>query len=346
MMSSRPTPEPLVVRWRRRAITIPGYAAIAVSSVGLLPLTLSLALLTDLALRNRFALTRAVAMLAWYFAMETVGLAAAGVLWLLAPWLGPRFDDANFRLQCWWARALFGGACRLFAMRIDVEGADVLLPGPILLLMRHASVADTLLPAVLVSSRTGLRLRYVMKRELLWDPCLDVVGQRLPNAFVRRGTRDAAQTDAVRRLAEDLGPDDGVQLYPEGTRWTPERRRAVIDRLARSADPKLLELAQALQWLLPPRLGGVLALLEAAPRADVVFAVHTGFEGVRTLPDVWKGTLVGSRIRVRFERIPAAEIPTDREARIEWILAHWARLDTWLEAQALLSSRGARTHDA
>lgn len=339
MMRAVSTPEPFSARWRRRAITIPGYVAVAVLFAFSLPLLIPLALIADLTLGNRLALTRTAAMLAWYFAMEAVGLTAAAGVWLFRPWLGARYDRANFLLQCLWARALFGGASRLFSMRVDVEGADALLPGPILLLMRHASVADTLLPAVLVSSRTGLRLRYVMKRELLWDPCLDVVGQRLPNAFVRRGTRDAAQTEAVRALAENLGPDEGVQLYPEGTRWTPERRRAVIDRLARSADPKLVERAQALQWLLPPRLGGVLALLEAAPEADVVFAVHTGFEGVRTLTDVWKGTLVGTRVQVRFERIPAADIPTEREARIEWILDHWARLDAWLEARAALSAR-------
>jgi 1-acyl-sn-glycerol-3-phosphate acyltransferase len=170
-----------------------------------------------------------------------------------------------------------------------------------------------------------------MKRELLWDPCLDVVGQRLPNAFVRRGTGDAAETALVRALATDLGPDEGVLLYPEGTRWTPARRRAVIDRLARSAEPKLLERAQALQWLLPPRLGGVLALLEAAPAADIVLGVHTGFEGVRSLADVWNGALVGRRIRVRFERVPAAAIPDTREGRIDWIFEQWSRLDAWLE---------------
>ncbi len=346
MTPIRPHRESVSARWRRRALTIPGYLVIAAAFGVLLPLLIPLALVADVALRNRLALTRTVAMLAWYFAMEAVGLVAAAGVWLLRPFLGTRYDHANFSLQCLWARALFGGARWLFGMRVDIEGADVLLPGPILLLMRHASVADTLLPAVLVSSRTGLRLRYVMKRELLWDPCLDVVGQRLPNAFVRRGTRDAAQTEAVRALGESLGPDEGVQLYPEGTRWTPERRRAVIDRLARSADPKLLERAQALQWLLPPRLGGVLALLEAAPEADVVFAVHTGFEGVRTLPDVWKGTLVGTRVQVRFERIRAADIPTEREARIDWILDHWARLDVWLEEHAALLPHSATSRSA
>ena len=335
------TPESFAARWGRRALTIPGYALLAALTIGLLPLLLPVALAIDLARGTPWALARTVLFLPWYFALETLGLASAGALWLLRPLAGARYEHWNFRLQCLWARLLFGGACRLFGMRLEVAGEAALAGGPTLLLMRHASVADTLLPAVLVSSRTGRRLRYVMKRELLWDPCLDVVGQRLRNAFVRRGTRDAAETELVRALARELGPDEGVLLYPEGTRWTPARRRAVIDKLARSADPKLLERAHALQWLLPPRLGGVLALLEGAPEADVVFAVHTGFEGVRTLADVWNGALVGTRVQIRFERIPAAEIPTDREDRIDWILDHWARLDAWLEAHVAQGARPA-----
>lgn len=205
-----------------------------------------------------FALARAVLVVSWYLWMEALGVLAAGALWLARPWLGAeRFERASFRLQCRWASALFGGARRLLGMRVETSGEEALGPGPILLLLRHASVADTLLPAALVSSRTGRRLRYVMKRELLWDPCLDVVGQRLPNAFVRRGTGDAAETARVRELARDLGPDEGVLLYPEGTRWTPARRRgpgfagvaALAFALAPAPGPRgALLLAMAAAW--------------------------------------------------------------------------------------------------
>ena len=48
-------------------------------------------------------------------------------------------------------------------------------------------MGDTVLPVVFFALPTGVRLRYVLKRELLFDPCLDIVGQRLPNYFARRG---------------------------------------------------------------------------------------------------------------------------------------------------------------
>lgn len=329
------TPESFAARWSRRALTIPAYLVLALASLALLPLLLPLSLAVDLARRAPLPLARTALVLPWYFVLEALGLLAALALWLARPLLGPaRFTRANFRLQCLWTGALFAGACRLFGLRVEVTGQEALGPGAILLFLRHASVADTLLPAVLVSGRTGRRLRYVMKRELLWDPCLDVVGQRLPNAFVRRGTGDAAETDLVRALAEDLQADEGVMLYPEGTRWTPARRRAVLDRLARSSDPGLLARAQQLHWLLPPRLGGVLTLLDAAPAADVVIGVHTGFEEVRSLTDLWNGALVGRRIQVRFERVAAAAIPAARAARVEWLYDQWSRLDAWLESHA------------
>src|SRR4030095_7187674 len=80
---------------------------------------------------------------------------------------------------------------------------------------------DTLLPAVFASDPHRLRLGNVMKRELLWDPCLDVVGQRTRNAFVRRGSAERDKELALlRQLAAAAGEKDGVLLFPEGTRFS------------------------------------------------------------------------------------------------------------------------------
>jgi 1-acyl-sn-glycerol-3-phosphate acyltransferase len=328
-------PETRLARLGRRSVTIPAYLGLTGLALAALPVMLPLAAAVDLARASRFALSRTTLMVCAYLAMESAGIAAAAAAWLARPLAGPRYAAWNFRLQCLWGSGLFAAARRLYGLRLEEAGAEALAePAPILLLLRHASVADTLLPAVLVSSRTGRRLRYVMKRELLWDPCLDLVGQRLPNAFVRRGTGDAAETALVHRLALGLGPDEGVLLYPEGTRFTPQRRRRALDRIARSADAKLLERASSLQWLLPPRLGGVLALLDAAPGTDVVFGVHTGLEGVRSVADVAAGALIGRRIQVEFRRVSAGSIPASREQRIEWLYDQWAQLDAWLETRA------------
>jgi 1-acyl-sn-glycerol-3-phosphate acyltransferase len=328
------TDETALARIARRLVTIPLYVALAALAVALAPLWLPALALHDALRSNRWSGVRSALALTHYLIGEALGLAVSALLVPLA-WVAPeRAAEANFRLQCWWARWLFGGAARIFELAIEARNIELLRAGPALVLMRHASVIDTLLPAAIVSSRTGLRLRYVMKRELLWDPCLDVVGQRLPNAFVRRGRGGAEEEIArVRELARDLGPRDGVLLYPEGTRFTPARREQALARLAATSDPKLVERAHALRHVLPPRLGGALALLESAPGADVVIGAHTGLESLRTLNQLWSGALVGQRIELEFWRIAAADVPRAREERIEWIYDQWQRVDAWLAAR-------------
>ena len=329
------TDETALARWARRAITIPGYAIGAAFAIATLPLSVPLVLIHDAARRNRWSGVRSLLALTHYLLGEALGIAASGILWLAARVAPSRAIEWNFRLQCWWASWLYGGTRLLYGLQMRVRGEAAVRDGPLLFLMRHASVIDTLLPAVLVSSRTGVQLRYVMKRELLWDPCLDIVGQRMRNVFVRRGQGGSeAEIARVREVARDLGPREGVVLFPEGTRFTPRKRQQLLSRLAESAEPKLVERSRALQHVLPPRLGGVLALLEEAPGVDVVFCAHTGFESLRTLNDLWNGELVGRVIDVEFWRVPAATIPAGRAGRVDWLFDQWERVDAWLEAHA------------
>jgi 1-acyl-sn-glycerol-3-phosphate acyltransferase len=321
---------------RRRSLTVPGYLAAWLLWLAATPLWLPLAALLDLARASRGAALRGGAMLACYLTCEAVGLLLAGALWLWRAGAGmdrSRWAELHFRLEAVWGTALFRAATGLYGMCVEVEGeaeAD-LSRGPCLLLLRHASTADTLLAAALVSRPHGLRLRYVLKRELLWDPCLDVVGNRLPNVFVDRSSEDtAAEVRRVQDLGRGLGPRDGVLIYPEGTRFSAAKRRRALERLGRGGDAAALAYAESLTSVLPPRPGGTLALLEAAPGADVVVCAHSGFEGTASLADVWRGALVGRRVRVRFRRIPRSRIPSPREARSAWLRDVWREVDAWV----------------
>ena len=171
-----------------------------------------------------------------------------------------------------------------------------------------------------------------MKRELLWDPCLDVVGQRLPNVFVRRGSTDAAREVAqIARLAEDIGRGEGVLIYPEGTRFTPAKRARALAGL--QSAPERFARAAALQHVLPPRLGGPQALLEAHPDVDVLLVAHVGFDAVTTFNDMWNGALVRRAVRVCFRRVPYADVPRTRGDRIRWLDEQWTWVDAWIGAQ-------------
>jgi len=320
-------------RLLRRTGTVGAYALALVALTALAPALLALCLVADVAGRTRFALSRMLLMVLVYLAYELAGVAVALALWLRGGG-EERFLDGNYRLQWWWAGGLFDATRALFGLRVEVTGAAAVAPGPVLVFARHASVADTLLAAALLSRPHGVRLRYVLKRELLWDPCLDIVGHRLPNAFVRRGSRDTAgDVAAVRGLAEGLGERDGVLIFPEGTRATPTLRARAIERLEASPTtlPEQVKRARRLAHLLPPRLEGALALLDAAPQADVVFLAHTGFDRVRSLADLRRGELVGQRVRVHLWRCPRAEVPDDREGRERWLTAQWEAMDAWVD---------------
>lgn len=327
----------LSARWARRILVVGLYAVAWTILVGALPLLLPGALLFDAAGGRRGAATRMLGFALGYLSFELLGLAGALGVWVpygLGLVSRPRFETWNFRLQCRWARVLFGTARRLYRVRLEVLGQDRVLPGPLLVLARHASLIDTLLPAAVLSAPLGLRLRYVLKSELLWDPCLDVVGHRLPNAFVRRdGVQSGPEIESVRGLTRDLGESDGVLIFPEGTRFTPTKRERAIGRLQASRRPELAARARELRHVLPPRLGGILALLDAAPRADVLLFAHRGLEGLTRPRHFWSGKLLDRTVEVVLWRIPAEAIPTEEDERIDWLYAQWARLDAWVGAR-------------
>jgi len=187
---------------------------------------------------------------------------------------------------------------------------------------------------VFVTDPHSLRLGHVMKRELLWDPCLDIVGQRTRNAFVRRGSGERDREIALlRQLAAAVGERDGVLLFPEGTRFSSAKRDRVLAHLAATEQHARLERARRLQHVLPPRRSGVLALLETRPDVDAVFLAQIGFEGAASLNDIWGGKLIGRTVRLCFWRVPSAEIPRTAEDRAAWLDAQWARIDAWVAAQ-------------
>jgi 1-acyl-sn-glycerol-3-phosphate acyltransferase len=323
-------------RWLRRTLTLPAYGLAAIALPVLAPLLLPLLAVVDLVRRERFARVRLLLFGVHYLVCEVLGLMASFGLWV-ARRIGARdeqFLSRHYALQQIWARALFAGVQRLFGLRLEVEIPDALPRVPLLVFVRHVSLVDALLPAIVLSRRHDLRLRYVLKRELLWDPCLDVVGNRLPNLFVDRDAPvSALEIEKVARLAEGLEAGEGVLIYPEGTRFTPQRHARAIAHIERSGDAKRLARARRFRHVLPPRAGGPIALLEACPEADILVVAHLGLEGLSHVRDVVRGGLIDRRLKVQIWSLPRSGIPRERDKQIDWLHDTWEQVDAWIDEQ-------------
>lgn len=297
----------------------------------LFPALLLAGLLVDAARRERrLGATRLVCALLGILVIENVGLALLAWVGLTTRAGSPQRTARTLAVQRLYTGAHVVNVRRCFSLRFVVEGDELVRPGPLLVFCRHASIVDVLIPGAFIANAHRVALRYVLKRELLAEPCLDIAGHWLRNAFVDRSGADTARALAdVRALCTDLGPDDGVLLYPEGTRFSRGKRAALLARLEGAAKAR----AEKLRHLLPVRRGGALALLET-PGVDVLFVGHDGLEGFSRLGELWRGHLVGHTVTVRFWRERAADIPTGDDARLAWLDERWLRLDRWVEEHA------------
>ncbi len=232
--------------------------------------------------------------------------------------------DAHYALQRWWAARLVD-SLRIFAnLEIEIDGLERLTPGPIVMCARHASIADSLLPAWLLG-RVGMQPRYVLKDELLLDPCLDIVGNRLPNHFVDRRPDDSVrELDQIEQLARGMGMEDASVIFPEGMVVTEPRRLRAVARVSEHNPVRGARIGR-LQRMAPVYPGGTRALLSGAPDADLVFVTHTGLEALRDLRDAVDLPLT-EPLRIRIRRVARQNVPTGDDFA-EWLDDEWERAD-------------------
>lgn len=311
--------------WVRRPLTVGGVVIAAVLLLVGIPVWVPIVVVADLVrARWRLPLLRLMSFALCWTWLELAGVAVAMLLWL-----GGQSGNlrAHFALQRWWARNLITALRFTTGMRIQVNGAGHAHGGPFIALCRHASLADSLVSAWVFSTLGGLRPRYVLKKELSLDPCLDIVGRRLPNWFVDRGsTQIAREMEGIEQMAQGLGEGEIAVIFPEGTRTSPSKRVRELERL-RSRAPERAERLASLVHLLPPKPAGTSALLAAVPEADVLTMWHTGFDGL----DTFGGILDALRHRpiracIVIEVHHRRDIPAG-EGFVRWLDEQWARMD-------------------
>lgn len=314
---------PLRNKHARRAVTVPAVAACAGALAGSIGTWLPLAAGLDLVRgRSQVPTARALSLALGWSTLEAVGAAASAALWAAGR---SEDNDVHFRLQRWWANRIVDVLGQTARLAFDVDGIEALEPGPIVMCARHASLADALIPVWLLG-QVRMRPRYVLKDDLQLDPCLDIVGNRLPNHFVDRDPNDSSDELAkLELLSRGMGRQDASIIFPEGMVVTEHSRARAFERVA-ARDPERFERVSSLRVLAPVRPSGTAALLRGAPDADLVFVTHTGLESLQRLADAPREIPLEQPVRVRIVRVARREIP-EGDAFTPWLDAQWARRD-------------------
>ncbi len=323
--------EPLGRKWKRRAIglTVIGLYTLVAWSTAWLSVPIAAAI-DGVTRREDWPTVRFVLLALGYPLMQ---LHALSFILVTAPftWHPRAFDWAD-RFQVGWGHFAHRYLAAVYGMGLEVDGLEAFEPGPVLLLMRHTSQADTLLIPHIVGHGLDRSLRYVLKRDLRKDPAFDLLGDRGHHAFVSRGKDPEGDREQIKWLLSGLRPRDVPVIYPEGTRTSDEKRARLIKRLEEKGETELLSYARRLRHLLPPRLGGTLAMLEDSPGCDIVFCGHVGLEGASRFDLFREGELTHKTVRVAFWRVPWSAVPEATDARGRWILEEWQKMDDWVDA--------------
>jgi 1-acyl-sn-glycerol-3-phosphate acyltransferase len=321
----------------RRAVIAPAMILIAVALWVLLPLWLIVAAALVPVLPGRWRLLR----LLWLTVVWVTAEALLLVIlfgWWLASGFGrrirtPYWEGLHYDLVQGLMYVVFREARRVLALRIETDGPSPdAHPGrPLIVACRHAGPGDSFTLIHALMHWYDREPRVVLKDTLAWDPAVDVVMGRIPARFVSPGTSGSQDFEAqIADLASGLDANDAFVIFPEGGNFTPERRQRGIDRLRRLGLERMARRAERMTHVLAPRPGGLLAALDAAPEADVVLVAHTGLDHMLTVGDVGRELPMDKVITMRWWQVSRDEIPSEREAQIEWLFGWWERIDDWI----------------
>jgi 1-acyl-sn-glycerol-3-phosphate acyltransferase len=337
----------------RRLVFPPLVLLFTVGAIVVSPLLFLIGLIATPSRRGR----RRTLRLLWFglswLVMESLALTACLGLWIASGFGGRLRSEASmdrhYGLVRWFLSTLFNRAVAVFQLRIEVDEPPLTaeeqaarLARPVIVLARHAGPGDSFLLVHQLLSVYRRRPRIVMKAALQFDPSIDVVINRLPHAFVHPHRtapvqRDPAQEadgpviQEIRRLASGLDNAGALVIFPEGGNFTPNRWRRGIRRLEEANRLREAERARRMANLLPPRSGGAFAAIDAAPNADVIFVAHTGLDDLITVGDVWRALPMEQVIVARWWRVPATEVPRDRDEVVRWLYDWWERIDAWID---------------
>ncbi|MGI9322145.1 MAG: 1-acyl-sn-glycerol-3-phosphate acyltransferase [Pseudomonadales bacterium] len=216
---------------------------------------------------------------------------------------------------CYWLTVRCNSFWLLDVLNVQVEVFGQLPdhPAPIVI-ANHQSWFDVPLLLQVVTVEGKLIVKFFVKQELVWVPVIGWICIAMNFPRLRRGqTPDSQQKDreTIEQLSKTLARESGaLQIFPEGTRFTAQKREAQNSPY---------------QHLLRPKPGGVKYSLASAPPGTPVVDITFVYDGDSNF---WHCLHGGTKkIRAYIKVIEGAESDTARE----WLG------DRWREKDALFS---------
>jgi 1-acyl-sn-glycerol-3-phosphate acyltransferase len=324
----------------RRPVTVTVWLLMSLVCLIVSPVLLALAALVS-AVSGRPQALIFTRLLVVYFALELATLIACGALWL-ASGCGvlirrPHFQRLHDRLLRWFVHGIAGRWLALLDIDLPAEEPTEATraldrDSPLLLFSRHAGPGDTILLMDRLLTRFDRSPSVVFKQSVAIDPCVDLIGHRLPHAVLDTSDKEGCEA-RIEQVAAELGERGVLLLFPEGGNFTVERRRRAVRKLWRTDRRQEAAKAENMSHMLPPRPSGALAALRGNPGADVIFAVHSGL-GLAAFPrEIWRETPLGKTFNTHMWLAAAADRPSEPDAQVAWIYDWWKRLDEWIDEQ-------------
>lgn len=337
-------------RWTRRLIIAPVVFVVALILTVTSPAIHLVAAVVDLLFdRKRWRVSRLVGIGLAFCVGEVFGLFA-----LFTVWVGSGFG--LFMHRPFWVRAnnlLAGQYMELvtnaivffigFEFSLTFEATPV---GAQILFARHVGPGDALRLMKIVFRDMGRRCHAVGAAKLQWDPFLDVAGERLGFHFLLQTPKDTiTELEAIRRLTAGMGDDETLILCPEGGNYTPKRRKRRIDLERSRGREQRAEMAESLKHTLLPKTGGVMAAIEGAPDATVIFLGHAGLDDIHSFRSLWRLMPLNRTVVAHGWTVSLAGLPVDRAARSQWLVEQWKRVDDWIDETLRAQALGSPSPD-
>ena len=209
---------------------------------------------------------------------------------------------------------------------------------PHIVLSNHRSWADVFLVQSLIATR-GPIVTFLCKRELLYLPIVGLIilafdfpvlrrrAQRGTGARPRRGDDRRRVTEAAAALLESPA---AILSFAEGTRFTVAKRdanrRDALDRRAASG------IAPQYEHLLPPRAGGLAAMIEAlAPGGGSIVDLTLAYPRPCSFWEFLGGA--AGLVEMAWETVPIATV--ESEEATNWLNDRWRRKEQLLDRRSL-----------